>query len=253
MVGRRKSHIQEAAERYLVDRSPEHRDRLVELLLPWIKSLAAQQKRRIFTALEQEDLVQHGVIGLIDALTRYKGQVRVQTFALQRVVGAMIDAARAHCPLSRLQMKRFSRLNATALDLAQQLGRRPSNGEIEDAAQVRPREAAELRQCGTLVTPADVTPRREDCGAAPIDGSSEDPARIERRRALVRILLRSLETRERICFTEYYFAEKTMAAIARGMDLSESRVSQMMSAAIERLRERFDDEKAELFELARAS
>jgi RNA polymerase sigma factor for flagellar operon FliA len=253
-----KTTIKTATQRFLVDRSDYHRDRLVEALLPWIRLIARKLKGQYPTKLEPEDLEQFGAIGLIKALERYDGQVKVQTFTLFRVRGAMIDACRDDSITPRLVQQSITKIYHAENQLAQELGRKATEEEVRGVCDLGPGEystAARFRQAAHQVSV--LTTFRDDAGGdvetpTAIDESSPYPSLQEKRRQFLRLVLGMCSRTERMLLLGYYFEDLTMKQIGQSLDLSESRVSQLHSYLLRTLREAHGARKCDLFELARA-
>src|SRR5437879_10028697 len=83
-------------------------------------------------ALDSDDMFAAGIIGLLQAVDRFNPEqgVRFETYALQRIRGAIIDAIRALSPISRTTLRRMRLLDETTSQLAQQLGRAPTRDEL---------------------------------------------------------------------------------------------------------------------------
>lgn len=259
MARPRKTTISTATERYLIDRSEHHRDRLVELLLPWIRKIARDVKGRMVTELEPEDLEQAGVMGLIDALPRYDGSTLIQTFAALRVRGAMLDQCRHASIMPRQVQQRLGRIIAAERRLAHELGRRPTEPEIEQATGLTRAEYLDAQTFRAASHRVSIVPTfksnemEEVEVPTEMDAKAPQPMKQNDRHSLLRETLRGLSQRERLLILGYYIEGQTMKQIGRDLDLSESRVSQMHSRLLEQLREHHRHQAPELFELARAS
>ena len=222
------------------------RDALVLQHVGLVKALAQRLAQRLPAQVEMTDLVSVGVLGLIDAATRYKPATGVpfDAFARRRVQGAMLDALRDldWAPRSLRKMRRD--LDAAIGKLRHELQREPEDLEIAGAMnlseveydrlldQVKSLELGALRQL-------DATNQE---GASlielVIDPEEGPEARLERtelREHLARALM-ALPDRERQILALYYEEELTMAEIGAVIGVCESRVSQLRSLALSRLR-----------------
>ncbi|MBP1606185.1 MAG: fliA 1 [Acidobacteria bacterium] len=222
------------------------RDRLVIDHVGLVKALAHRLAQRLPSQVEMSDLVSVGVLGLIDAAGRYRPSMGVpfDAFARRRVQGAMLDALRDldWAPRSLRRMRRD--LDATIARLRHDLAREPDEREIASAMQlseeeytrlldqVRTLEVGAIRQLDA--TTEDGTPLLELC-MEPDDGPEVQLQRSELRQLLARALL-ELPERERQILAMYYEEEMTMAEIGEVIGVCESRVSQLRSLAISRLR-----------------
>ena len=222
------------------------RDRLVMEHVPLVKTLAQRLAQRLPSQVEMNDLISVGVLGLIDAATRYRASLGVpfDAFARRRVNGAMLDALREldWAPRSLRRLRR--EMDAAVASLRHRLGREPREDEIADAMdlsvpayekaleQLRTLEVGSVRQLDAS-TP-DGTPLIELC----IDTAEDAVAQLERKELKVHLAkaIEDLPERERHILALYYQEELTLAEIGEVIGVCESRVSQLRSLAITRLR-----------------
>jgi RNA polymerase sigma factor for flagellar operon FliA len=222
------------------------RDRLVITHVGLVKAMAHRLAQRLPAQVEMTDLISVGVLGLIDAAGRYRPSMGVpfDAFARRRVQGAMLDALRDldWAPRSLRRMRRD--LDATIARLRHDLAREPSEDEIAQAMAMSPAEYAKaLDQVRTLelgairqldATGEDGTPLLELCMDTD-EGPDVQLERTELRQLLAKALL-ELPERERQILALYYEEELTMAEIGEVIGVCESRVSQLRSLALSRLR-----------------
>lgn len=222
------------------------RDQLVLEHVGLVKALAQRLAQRLPAQVELTDLVSVGVLGLIDAATRYKASTGVpfDAFARRRVQGAMLDALRDldWAPRSLRKMRRD--LDAAIAKLRHQLKREPADLEIAEAMnlseveydrlldQVRSLELGALRQ---LDAPNQDGSSLLELVIDPDEGPEATLERTELRAHLAKALM-DLPERERQILALYYEEELTMAEIGAVIGVCESRVSQLRSLALSRLR-----------------
>jgi RNA polymerase sigma factor for flagellar operon FliA len=224
----------------------ETRDQLVMEHVGLVKTLAQRLAQRLPSQVEMNDLISVGVLGLIDAATRYRPSLGVpfEAFARRRVNGAMLDALREldWAPRSLRRLRR--EMDAAVASLLHRLGREPREEEIAQAMdlsvpayekaleQLRTLEVGSVRQLDAP-TP-DGTPLIELC----IDGSEDAVAQLERKELKLHLAraIEGLPERERQILAMYYQEELTLAEIGDVIGVCESRVSQLRSLAISRLR-----------------
>ena len=231
----------------LADAAYQERDRLVINHLGLVKKVAVGLVRRLPAQVEMNELIGEGVVGLLDAARRYKpaSGVPFEAFAARRVRGSMLDALRAVDTASRRTRRMERNLKATCTGLRQTLGRDPLDTEVADAMGLT--KAAYARACRTVE-------RAENSGFVAFEeafgddqralaraiGYVEDGPDVELERTEQRMqlgaALSKLHERERKVLALYYEEELTMAEIARVLGLSESRISQLRSLALSRLR-----------------
>ncbi len=222
------------------------RDQLVLEHVGLVKALAQRLAQRLPAQVELTDLVSVGVLGLIDAATRYKASTGVpfDAFARRRVQGAMLDALRDldWAPRSLRKLRRD--LDAAVAKLRHELKREPADAEIAEAMslseaeydrlldQVRSLELGALRQ---LDAPNQDGGSLLELVIDPDEGPEATLERTELRSHLAKALM-ELPERERQILALYYEEELTMAEIGAVIGVCESRVSQLRSLALSRLR-----------------
>jgi RNA polymerase sigma factor for flagellar operon FliA len=222
------------------------RNQLVMQHVGLVKAMAHRLAQRLPSQVELADLISVGVIGLIEAAQRYRPSMGVpfDAFARRRLQGAMLDALRDldWAPRSLRKLRRD--LDGTVARLRHDLAREPAEHEIAAAMDLSPAEYARvLEQLRTLELGAirqldsaspDGTPLLELC-IDPDEGPESRLARSELRKVLADAL-EELPERERQVLALYYEEELTMAEVGEVIGVSESRVSQLRSLALSRLR-----------------
>ena len=214
---------------------------------PLVRRMAHHLAAKLPASVQIDDIVQAGMIGLMDAASRYKeGQGSAfETFASQRIRGAMLDELRESDWLPRSMRKALRRVENAISKLQQKLGRAPTEREIADAMGLSMADYhAELQEAKgyELLHLEDFTP---DGGDDFLDrhcpDRGEDP--FERvkdarfRQALVGAI-DLLPEREKLLMGLYYEQELNFKEIAAVLEVSESRVCQLHAQAVARLRSR---------------
>jgi RNA polymerase sigma factor for flagellar operon FliA len=231
----------------LADVSYVERDRLVINHLALVRKVAVGLVRRLPAQVEMNELIGEGVVGLLDAARRYKpaSGVPFEAFAARRVRGSMLDALRAVDTASRRTRRLERSLKSARTELRQALGREPLDHEVAAAMgltkQAYQRASRQVERAENSGFVAFEEAFGDDHRAlARAIGTVEDGPDVELERAEERAELRQsvsrLPERERRVLALYYEDDLTMAEIARTMGLSESRISQLRSLALSRLR-----------------
>jgi RNA polymerase sigma factor for flagellar operon FliA len=213
--------------------------------LPFVEALARRMAASMPHSIDIGDLVQDGVIGLIDAAHRFDADrgIKFETFAERRVRGAMIDALRRDAwPRGVRRVRR--ELEAAREALRRELGHEPSMADL--AARVGSDEARLGRTIVRINTIESTSPL---ASAESLDGASLPPAlapaespspeqifQTHELRDRVRAAIASLPPRERKVIGLYYYGDATMKEIGAEIGVNESRVSQLHARAIQRLR-----------------
>src|SRR6266480_4366941 len=214
--------------------------------LPFVEQLARRVASTMPHSIDIGDLVQEGVIGLIDAAHRFdEGRgIKFETFAERRVRGAMIDALRRDAWPRGVRRQRRE-LEAAREELRRELGHEPSLADL--AARVGSDERRLGRTIVRINTIESTSPLAD---GEHLDESSLPPALVPSEpdppdaayekmetRERVRAAIRSLPWREQKVIGLYYYGEVTMKQIGAEIGVNESRVSQLHARAIRRLRD----------------
>ena len=214
--------------------------------LPFVESLARRMAASMPNSIDISDLVQDGVLGLIDAAHRFDADrgIKFETFAERRVRGAMIDALRKDAWPRGVRRQRRE-LDAARESLRRELGHEPSMADL--AARVGSDEKRLSRTIVRINTIEATSPlatgEHMDESSLPTVLVPSEPdapdAAYEKTeiRERVRAAIRTLPTRERKVIGLYYYGEVTMKQIGAEIGVNESRVSQLHARAIRRLRD----------------
>jgi len=226
----------------------EREDRILRLL-PLVKKMALQMRERLPLHIELDDLVGTGVLGLVDAVRKYDSRkdVKLESYARHRIRGAMLDGLRSVDDASRDMRKKEKRAERVYRSLESKLGRGPSNLEMADALGITLaqwyRSVRELQAVGIdwlrPVNSVGVKDTRDLGGESlPADGRNNqfDRCYCREQRDLLDRALRRLPGRDREIVELYYHHDLTMRQIGSRLRIDESRVSQLHSAALARLR-----------------
>lgn len=209
--------------------------------LPLVRRQALSLQVRLPASVELDDLIQAGMIGLLDAVNRFDaGQgASFATFASQRIRGAMLDELRSRDWVPRSVRRNARLLDETIRRLEQQLGRPPEDREIAAALDVSLEEFHHLLMDanGSQLVALDELPEEE--GDSLSAGAHATPLAelLEgRRRADLVKAIERLPEREKLLLTLYYQEDLNLKEIGAVLGVSESRVCQLHSQAVARLR-----------------
>lgn len=235
-------------------RSIEERDRLVEQYLPLVRYVVARLPVTMPASLDRDDFYSVGVVGLIHAASTYDPTrgASFKTFAYTAIRGAVLDEVRKHDPVPRGRRDRLRRLDKANATLFASLGRPPTLDEIAEllgcCVQDLEDDLHALHQSRMLSIDE---PRGDDDGdGASLAGSieclrTEDPSgradKRERLDQLTRAIAELPET-DRNVVVLYFHEQLYLKEIGDILGVTESRVSQILSRAIERLRLKLDPE-----------
>jgi RNA polymerase sigma factor for flagellar operon FliA len=222
-----------------------HQQERVAASLPFVESLARRMASTMPHSIDLGDLVQDGVLGLIDAAHRFDEDrgIKFETFAERRVRGAMIDALRRDAwPRGVRRVRR--ELEAAREQLRRELGGEPTIADLArrvGADETRLERTIvrinTIEQTSPLANVESLDPASLPAVLVPSEPPSPDRVYEQSEtRDRMRAALAQLPARERRIVSLYYFAEATMKQIGEAIGVNESRVSQLHARAIQRLR-----------------
>lgn len=243
-------------EDYRKTGSDEARNRLLEQYLHIVKYSADRLYAKLPDEVELDDLVSAGVFGLMDAVRAYDPErgVKFETYCAPRVRGAILDELRSLDWVPRLVRARAHKLGAALGGLEAALGRKPSETELAEAMDLSMKEFWKLRRDAKAVGLVSLSRKWYETDASKDvreidvieDKRSEDPLLAVQRKDMKDLVTRGLSRAQRLIIMLYYFEGMTMKEIGETLDLSESRVSQMHSAILDRLRGHLEKRQKEL-------
>jgi RNA polymerase sigma factor for flagellar operon FliA len=222
---------------------------LLKQYSPLVRRLAHQMIAKLPANVELDDLIQVGMIGLSDALSRFDSAqgVQFETFATQRIRGAMLDELRGNDWMSRGDRRHQRSIEAAVHKLEQRHGRAPSEGEIAREMGLSLTEYQELlgKVRGTqLIYLEDMSGDEGDDDyldrhvAANGDANPIERLQDQRMREALVEAIKNLPEREQYVMSMYYEHDMNLKEIAAVLGVTESRVCQLHSQSIARLRTR---------------
>jgi len=218
----------------------DQQETLIRSHLPLVRRMAGHLASRLPPSIELDDLMQFGLIGLNDAIQRYQAQegVPFEVYARTRIRGAMIDGLRQADLLPRHVRDRVREAEEAVRRLSHTLGRPPDDGEIAAALEMSLDEYRSL-----LADAVSIQYGADDdeggSSAAEMVPDDDTPQTIMERRDDTRKLaqmLRQLPEREAMVMALHYQEGLTFREVAKVLDLTPGRISQMHTQAIVRLR-----------------
>ena len=223
------------------------RSALIKQYQPLVRKLAHYMMAKLPPSVEVDDLIQVGLIGLADALSRYEASqgVQFETFATQRIRGAMLDELRGNDWMSRGSRKSQKEIESTMRRLEHRLGRSPIESEIaaEMGLSLPDYQSLLGKVRGTqLVYLEDMARSSEDDDnfldrhVADTDADPMNMLRDHRLRESLVAAIKGLPDREQYIMSMYYEQDMNLKEIAAVLDVTESRVCQLHSQSIARLR-----------------
>lgn len=223
------------------------KEQLVSQYAPLVKRIAYHLMVKLPPSVQVDDLIQNGMIGLLDAMSRYdEGPAQFETYAVQRIRGAMLDGLRENDWLPRGLRREMRRIEATITTLEQRYARAPLEGELAAALGMTLEEYQKL----LLEARGHQLVYLEDLGSGEGD---EDEAYLERHlasshpdplmllldqdmRSALMTAIDALPDREKLMMSLYYDEELNLREIGQVLGVTESRVCQLHTQAVSRLR-----------------
>lgn len=227
------------------------RDALILNYSPLVKYVAGRLASTLPQSVDTADLVSYGIFGLIDAIEKFDPgrAIKFETYAIARIKGAIIDELRAMDWVPRSVRSRAREIEHAYVDLENSLKRVPTDGEVAQRINVSPKEYQDIltKLSYTSVVSFEelwVGGSRED-GQSAIgtiaDESADDPVVVFESHEVKEILASAIDRlpeREKTVVALYYYEGLTLKEIGQVLGVTESRVSQLHTKAVLRLRAR---------------
>src|SRR5438876_5631087 len=228
--------------------TPAERDALINETLPLIKHIAHRVATRLPSNIEMRDLINAGVLGLMDAIEKFEPErnVKFKTYAEVRIRGAILDSLRNLDWAPRSLRKKSKDLERIYADLSQKLGRPATDEEVSEAMgeDIEDFHALVEQLHGLTIGSFENVGDSEDSdnyiNYYPDDGTNDPYVRFQSNEltALLAQAIDELPEKERLVLSLYYYEEFTMKEIGTLLGVNESRVSQLHTKATLRLRTR---------------
>lgn len=237
--------------RYKEDEDSKARDELILNYSPLVKYVAGRLASSLPQTVETADLISYGIFGLIDAIEKYDPSraIKFETYAIARIKGAIIDELRAMDWVPRSVRSRAREIEQAYVQLENELKRVPDDTEVAERIGMTPKEYSDTlsRLSYTSVVSFEelwVGNDREE-GQSAIgtirDDAAEDPVAVFESAEVKDILAQAIERlpeREMTVIALYYYEGLTLKEIGQVLGVTESRVSQLHTKAVLRLRAR---------------
>ena len=238
--------VEEVWVEYKKTGTKELRNWLMERYLSLVKYNAERIHSKLPDEVDVEDLMSAGIFGLMDTIDSFdlSRGIKFETYCAPRIRGAILDELRSMDWVPRLVRSRSSKVDNARKSLEMELGRKPTDDEVAKRMDVPMDEYDKIRKDAGAVgvvslsrkwfeTDSDKDVREIDVLKDP---KQANPFSIAQRRDLKDLITKGLSRAERLIIILYYYEEMTMKEIGVTLDLSESRVSQMHSSILARLK-----------------
>lgn len=231
------------------------RNTLIERFLPLVRYNAERVWAKLPDGVDLNDLISAGVFGLMDAIEAFDLErgVKFETYCVPRIRGAMLDELRTMDWVPRLVRSKASKLEAARKEAEAELGRPPADAEIAKKMGLPMEEYDKHKSEASAVNLVSLnkkwyeTDSYKDVREIDIieDTKGEDPTDGIQKRDVMKLVTKGLNRNERLIIILYYYEELTMKEIGTTLGLSESRVSQMHSSIVARLKDQLNRRRPE--------
>jgi RNA polymerase sigma factor FliA len=222
------------------------RNQLMENYLPLVRYNAERIHSKLPDEVDVEDLMSAGIFGLMDAIDAFDLErgVKFETYCAPRIRGAILDELRAMDWVPRLVRSRSSLVDTARKKLEMGLGRKPTDDELVSEMKVDKDEYEKIRKDAGAVGVVSLsrkwfeTDSNKDVREIDVlkDDRQVNPFVAAQKQDLKDLITKGLSRAERLIVVLYYYEQMTMKEIGVTLDLSESRVSQMHSSILARLK-----------------
>jgi len=234
-----------------------YKNQLIEVYLPLVRNVSERMLMTLPASVELDDLISMGTFGLIEAIDRFdidRG-VLFKTYCVNRIRGAILDELRALDWVPRLVRHKATTVDRLGGRLQSRLGRDATIFEMAEELALDVSDYQRIEKDSkpvAMLSLSDESPDGADDGGKRMvdlvkDEHGEDPLRHVHLRDLRDLARRSLNRKEQIVVTLYYFEQLSMKEIAKVLGLTESRICQIHSKVIEKLRQSFEKIRTDLF------
>ncbi len=226
------------------------KDKLILKYLPLVKYVAGKVAIGMPKKIEFDDLEGYGVIGLLDAIDKFdpNRNTKFKTYGITRIRGAIFDELRAIDWIPRTIRQNVKKLEKAMFDLEEQLNRAPTDQEIAEVLEITDKELQKLFLAASTLTVGSVQdsiigddPDNEKYAIINvIEASGEyDPEVISEKneiKKMISLAIEELPEKERQVLILYYYEDLTLKEIGEVLEVTESRVSQLHTKAILKLK-----------------
>ncbi len=252
----RQQDLKETWARYKKDGDEKARETLVLAYSPLVKFVAGRMSSGLPGHIEEADLISYGLLGLIGAIERFdlSREIKFETFAVARIKGSIIDELRSLDWVPRSVRAKAREIEATQTKLEHELGRAPTDEEVAQKLDISVNDFREslLQISNSTVVALDELWTVSDSSGDQVslldtmkDPNAVDPAKelgvSELKDRLAHAISR-LPEREKLVIALYYYENLTLREIGEVLGVTESRVSQLHTKAVLRLKARLQSE-----------
>jgi len=243
--------------KYRRTRRKIYKNKLIETYLPLVRGVSERMHMTLPASVELDDLISMGTFGLIEAIDRFdidRG-VLFKTYCVNRIRGAILDELRSQDWVPRLVRHKASKVDKLGGRLQSKFGRSATIFEMADELEVEVSEYQRIERdskpTAMLSLSEESSDNGEEGGTRIVDLVKDDriesPLHHVHKGDLRDLAVKTLNKKEKIVVTLYYFEQLSMKEIAKVLGLTESRVCQIHGKVITKLRKTLDKVRCELF------
>ena len=231
------------------------RNRLMERYLPLVRYNAERVWAKLPEGVDLNDLISAGVFGLMDAIEAFDLErgVKFETYCVPRIRGAMLDELRTMDWVPRLVRSKASKMEAARKAVVAKTGKPPTDSELASEMGISVPEFEKHKTEASAIGLVSLnkkwyeTDSYKDVREVDVlqDAKGEDPTGGIQKLDVMKVVTKGLNRNERLIIILYYYEELTMKEIGSTLGLSESRVSQMHSSIVGRLKEQLNGRRPE--------
>ena len=233
------------------------RNILIKRYLHLVKYIAERLLAKLPQNIELDDLTSAGIFGLIDAVNGFdlSRGVKFETYCTTRIRGAILDELRSLDWVPRIVRNKANRIETAWRQLEAELGRSPTDPEMAERLLISVQEYESLLCEASAITIMSLNEKaKEEQGSKTLrkvdileDKKGIDPESELKRKEITEVITKGLTRKERLILLLYYYEDLTMREIGATLNLSESRVCQLHSRILFRLKNQLKKYQSELF------
>lgn len=236
-------------DEYAKTKTPEIREKIILEYAPLVKLVAGRLSMYLGYNVEYEDLVSYGVFGLIDAIDKFDftKEVKFETYASLRIRGAILDQIRKMDWIPRTIRQKQKKIEAIIKEVELTTGRSATDEEIAKGLGISEDEYLEWQSQMKITNVVSLNEYMEQGSEVPADMNRYSTARFDspeeniEKAELKEVLEQTLQTlteKERKVILLYYYEDLTLKEISNVLEVSESRVSQLHTRALEKMKDK---------------
>lgn len=234
-------------EEYAGTKSPEVREKLIVAYAPLVKLVAGRLSMYLGYNVEYEDLVSYGIFGLIDAIDKFDSmkEVKFETYASLRIRGSILDQIRKMDWIPRTIRQKQKKIDAAMKEIESATGRAATDEEIAASLGITEDDYMDWRSQMKITGVVSLDEFMESGSEVPTNSANQQrfdsPEEVIEKEELKKTLEKALELlteKEKKVILLYYYEDLTLKEISNVLEVSESRISQLHTRALQKMKTR---------------